>query len=377
MSDQTNTAPKTSGLDRRSVLRAAAAAMAIPAVARATAAFAKEKLSGSGEVVVFVWGGSTTEAVRKNVFEPFTSTTGIKVSDVVGDIAEPQVKAMNQAGRVDWDIAPIQASTYPAMSQAGMFVPIDYSLWDDESIEGVPKAVRMKDAFPVIQSGQVLAYDERVFGKNGPKNWADFWNVKAFPGPRGLYAPIGKFSIIPALLADGVAKTDIWPLTDDKIDRAFKKLDEIKPHVAKWWTSGGESGQLLVNREYVMTTAYEATIIVLARQGAPLGMVWDNTPVNYTYWTVLKGGPNNENAQKLIAFVNRAKIAAGWTLSLPEPGPNVHQLQYLPSDLVPLLSISHPDSLIIEDSAWLGTMRPDGKTNYDHIQERWLAWRAR
>ncbi|MGY3361876.1 hypothetical protein ACVWZK_008539 [Bradyrhizobium sp. GM0.4] len=29
----------------------------------------------------------------------------IKLVDVVGDLAEPQIKAMHQADRVDWDIA--------------------------------------------------------------------------------------------------------------------------------------------------------------------------------------------------------------------------------------------------------------------------------
>ncbi|MEY9104543.1 hypothetical protein ABH999_000739 [Bradyrhizobium yuanmingense] len=31
---------------------------------------------------------------------------------------------------------------------------------------------------------------------------------------------------------------------DDKIDRALKKLDEIKPHITKWWTARGEPIQL-------------------------------------------------------------------------------------------------------------------------------------
>jgi hypothetical protein len=28
------------------------------------------------------------------------------------------------------------------------------------------------------------------------------------------------------------------------------------------------------------------------------------------------------------------------------------------------------------DAAWFVAKRPDGKTNADHIQERWLAWRS-
>ncbi|WP_404294928.1 ABC transporter substrate-binding protein (plasmid) [Microvirga sp. RSM25] len=367
------------GLSRRTLLRAATAAMAIPAVAWATTGFAQDKLSGKGEVVVYSPGGSLTQALRKSVFEPFTKATGITVVDVTADFAEPQVKAMNQAGRVDWDTAFVQAQNYPDMHAAGMFVPIDYSLWDDESLKGVPEANRLNDAVVLYGSAMLLAYDERVFGANGPKSWADFWDVKAYPGPRGLYAPAAKHNLEFALMADGVAKSEIWPLTDDKIDRALKKLDEIKPHVTKWWTAGGEAPQLLLNREFVMTNAFDGRVIAAINQGAKIRMVWEGAHVNYTYWTVLKGGPNNANAQKLIAFINKATVAAGFTQASGYPGPNRNQLEHLPSHLVPLLSISpeNASKIVIEDSAWLAAKRPDGKTNLDHIQERWLAWRAK
>ena len=35
-----------------------------------------------------------------------------------------------------------------------------------------------------------------------------------------------------ALVADGVPKDKLYPLD---LDRAFKKLDEIKPHIKVWW----------------------------------------------------------------------------------------------------------------------------------------------
>lgn len=368
------------GFSRRSMFRAAAAAMAFPALARATLAFAQDKLAGSGEVVVFSWGGLFTKGIRKYVYEPFTQATGIKVVDVSADVAEPQVKAMHQAGRVDWDTAFIQASTFSAMDEAGIFLPIDYSLWDAESIQGIDKSARLNSAVPVIASAMTLAYDKRVFGANGPKSWADFWDVKAFPGPRGLtqLSANAKNNLVFGLLADGVEKVAIWPLADEKIDRALKKFDEVRPHITKWWTAGGEAPQLLINREIAMASCFDGRAISVIRQGAPIQLVWDGAYVNYTYWTVLKGGPNTQNAQKLIAFVNRAATAAEFTRGTGYPGPNINQLNHLPSDQVPLLSINpeNASKLVHEDSAWLGARRPDGKTNLEHIGERWLAWRV-
>ncbi|MET4483606.1 ABC transporter substrate-binding protein [Bradyrhizobium sp. F1.13.3] len=367
------------GLSRRSLLKSTAGLLSVPFVAKSTTAWAQEKLAGAGQVVVFSFGGSYTEGLRKYVYDPFTKATGISVVDVTADFSEPQVRAMNQAGRVDWDTAIVQAYNYPDMHKAGMFVPIEYGLWDDEALKGTPEKARLTDAVVSYGTATLLAYDERVFPKSGPKNWADFWNVKDFPGPRGLLGANARSNIQAALAADGVPVSDRWPLTGEKLDRAFKKLDEIRPHVAKWWTAGGEPPQLLLNREYVMTNCYDGRAITAIRQGAPIRIVWDGAPITYNYWTVLKGGPNNQNAQKLIAFVNRAKIAAASTLALGYPGPNINQLLHLPPDLAPLLSINEENSskLAVEDSAWLAAKRPDGKSNADYIQDRWLAWRAR
>lgn len=367
-----------SGINRRTVLQAAAAAMSIPAVARATSAFAQEKLTGSGQVVVYSYGGSFTDGMRKRVFEPFTQATGITVVDVTADNAEPQVQAMHQAGRIDWDTAFIQTFNYPDMHKAGIFEPIDYSLWDAESLAGVPEKTRLQDAVAAFEAVMLLAFDERVFGDKGPKTWADFWNIEAFPGPRGLYSFVPQYTLQCALSADGVANQDIWPLTDDKVDRALKKLDEIKPYVTKWWTAGGESPQLLINGEYVMTSAFDGRAISSILNRAPIRIAWDGAYGNYNFWVVLKGGPNTDNAQKFIAFVNRAKNAAEFTLGTGYPGPNVNQLGHLPPELAALVNINpeNGSKVVLEDYEWLAATRSDGKKNIDHLQERWLAWRA-
>ncbi|MFK4380868.1 ABC transporter substrate-binding protein [Bradyrhizobium sp. USDA 223] len=366
-------------LSRRSLLQSTAALLSLPFVANATTAWAQERLSGSGEVVVFSYGGTFTEGVRRYVYEPFTKATGITVVDVVADFPEPGVRAMFHAGKVEWDIATgIAAANYPAMHEAGMFVPIDYSLWDRESLEGSPPHTRLQDAVVAFSSALLLAYDQRAFPKGGPKNWVDFWDVKRFPGRRGLFAPEAKRNLPFALLADGVPHSDIWPLSDDKLDRAFKKLDEIKPYVAKWWNAGGEAPQLLINQEYALTSAYDGRAISAIKQGAPIKIVWDGAYLVHAYATILKGGPNTANAQMMIAFLNRAQIAAGYLQGTGYPGPNANQLKYLPSDVVEQVSVN-PDNgskAIVEDSAWLAAKRPDGKTNLERLQERWLAWRA-
>ncbi|MCK1755081.1 extracellular solute-binding protein, partial [Bradyrhizobium sp. 137] len=187
---------------------------------------------------------------------------------------------------------------------------------------------------------------------------------KEFPGLRGLGANSSFAQLAFALAADGFTDKGLLRLTDDKIDRALKKLDEIKPHITKWWTAGGEPIQLLINREYALTSCYDGRAIAAIKQGAPIRMVWDGATLGDNYWTVLKGGPNSANAQKFIAFVNRAEMAAAYTQGTGYPGPNLNQLKYLPADLLPLISIN-PDNAaktVRFDKAWFVAKRADGKT---------------
>ncbi|MGY4408227.1 spermidine/putrescine-binding protein [Bradyrhizobium sp. USDA 3315] len=164
-------------------------------------------------------------------------------------------------------------------------------------------------------------------------------------------------------------------MTDDKIDRALKKLDEIKPHIAKCWAAGGEPIQLLINREYALTSAPDGRALAGIKQGVPIRMVWDGAHISDNCWVIVRGGPNSANAQKFIAFVSRAEMAAAFTQGTGYPGPNLSQLKYLPAELVPLIGIS-PDNAaktVRHDITWYLEKRPDGKTNADHVQERWLA----
>ncbi|MET4608842.1 spermidine/putrescine-binding protein [Bradyrhizobium sp. JR4.1] len=366
-----------SSLSRRSLVKLAAL-LSVPFFAKATKAWAQDKLAGSGEVVIASYGGSFTDGVREYVYDPFTKATGVKVVDAISDFHDPQIKAMHRAGRIDWDLACPLQSNYPEMHEAGMFEPIDYKLWDQEAIEGVPQNARPVDAVVMFRSGSVLAYDERAFPNGAPRNWEDFWDVQKFPGQRGLFGGIGYHTMIFALLADGVEHKDIWPLTDNKIDRAFKKLNEIKPHITKWWTAGGEPVQLLINRELALSNAPDGRMVAAIRRGARLRMIWNGGLVGNVPMTILKGGPNTANAQKFIAFLNRAQIAAGFTQGTGSPAPNLNQLKHLPAELISLLSISPENAsmTVAVDYDWLSAKRPDGKTNADHVQERWLAWKV-
>ncbi|MBT1517619.1 hypothetical protein KIP88_45985, partial [Bradyrhizobium sp. SRL28] len=65
MTKQNSSGQSLCGLSRRSLLQSTAALLSVPLVAKATMAWAQEKLAGSGEVIVYSTGGSFTEGARR------------------------------------------------------------------------------------------------------------------------------------------------------------------------------------------------------------------------------------------------------------------------------------------------------------------------
>jgi len=103
-----------------------------------------------------------------------------------------------------------------------------------------------------------------------------------------------------ALMADGVAPDKLYPLD---VDRAFRKLEEIKPNITVWWTSGAQSAQLLNDGEVDMVMAWNGRVSALMGEGAKVGFTFNQGILQSTSLCILKGAPNLATA---VRFVNEA-----------------------------------------------------------------------
>ena len=155
--------------------------------------------------------------------------------------------------------------------------------------------------------GTNLCYRKDKFPNGGPQSWADFWDVKKFPGTRSLYNNAPR-ALAFALLADGVPPDKLYPMD---IDRAFKKLDQIKPHIKVWWTQGNQSQQLIRDGEVDMMAIWNARASELAAQGVPVELVWNGADVGITMWGVAKGAPNRKLGVGVHPVRGPAQAAGG------------------------------------------------------------------
>ena len=85
----------------------------------------------------------------------------------------------------------------------------------------------------------------------------------------------------------------------DGVDRAFRKLDTIKPDLV-FWKRGAQPPQMLAAGDVVMTTAYNGRITAANEKDKKnFKMVWKDTPWTMDSWVIMKGTPNKANSEKL------------------------------------------------------------------------------
>ncbi len=269
-----------------------------------TAALAKHK---GGSFTVSSWGGSFQEAQRKAFFAPFSEQFGIEIVED-GPPGNPKIVAMVKADNVTWDLCDIGAYKPTPLGKEGYLEELDYSIIDQTDVF---TGFATKWGIGNLSYSTVLAYRTDVITGEKPTHVKDLWDVKRFPGMRAMRdSPIENLAY--ALMAEGMAIKDVYPLDEDKIARAYKKLDEIKGEVI-WWTQGAKAPQLLVNKEVVLATAFNGRLDKVAAEGVPLGIVWAGAQLQGDAWVIPKGAPNKELAMLFIAWATLPEI--NWRLS--------------------------------------------------------------
>ena len=284
-------------MDRRSFTLGAGAGLA------ATAAIGRAAAQGELEdsVVIRTTGGAFEKALQKHFFDPFTKQTGVRVRPVAASYGEMIAKtvAMAQAGRVEWDI--ISPQKYELAKLSDYLVDLaDCGALPRVAAEGAPGACA-RYGVQYLSGAVVLTWASAAFPGRKPASWADFWDVKTFPGPRAMpnYGNPWNNALLMALLADGVAPDKLFPLD---LDRAFRKLDEIKPHVSVWWKTGSQSTQILQSGEAVMTMLWSGTAYAAKRAGLPIEWTFNQSIADQGSWAILKNSPSPNAARAFIDF---------------------------------------------------------------------------
>jgi putative spermidine/putrescine transport system substrate-binding protein len=250
------------------------------------------------DLTVVGFGGATQDAMRTAYFEPFSKKEGAPLLEDSYEGGIAKIKSMVQAAATTWDVVQMDENEMILACDEGLLEKFDWTRFPHA--DEIQEAAKAPCGVGAFVWSKILAYDGDKI--EGVKTWADFWDVQKWPGKRGLRKQ-ARMTLEIALLADGVTPDKIYDVlgTKEGQDRAFAKLDQLKPYI-QWWESGAQPMEWLASGEIVMTSAYNGRVIAANKQGRHFKMSWANQLYAMDYWTVPKGG----NTAKAFDFVSFA-----------------------------------------------------------------------
>ncbi|MDX1017177.1 extracellular solute-binding protein [Sinorhizobium medicae] len=323
------------------------------------------------QVVISGSGGSYEKALREYWFDPFEKATGIKVVSVPtadNEEGRAKVEAMIKSGNVTWDIF--------TENDAGGEAP-DHLMTRADDLSGFCMQFNdrsdllpgsCKAASVLFASGAtVIAYNKEHFRNGGPTTWKEFWDTEQFPGARGFQGGSQAYGqLTMALLADGVAKDKLYPMD---VDRAFKKLDELRPNVEAWYTSGDQMVQGFRNGQFDAGVMYMTRVTALKNEGQPIGWSFNGALLFSDRYAVVKGAPHKAEALELFKFyLDSPEVQGKICEALSCVPPSKDALKYMSAETRALMpSPEQLSDMVIPDPKWV-------VANQQKLIDRWNTW---
>jgi putative spermidine/putrescine transport system substrate-binding protein len=214
----------------------------------ATGAFAEQHAMESpvagepmaDEMTIVSWGGAYQESQLKAYVEPYLEMNpDVTVTwDESSAEAVAQLRAMNEAGNLSWDLVDVTAADAMRLCDEGIAMEVDIDEVAAPAPDGTPASedfgedMLVSDCFiPQIAYSYTFGYRTDVEEWNGaePEDICAVFDTETFPGQRSLERrPIGNLEW--ALICDGVAMEDVYDVleTEEGIEQAFAMLDTIR-----------------------------------------------------------------------------------------------------------------------------------------------------
>ena len=249
--------------------------------------------------------GPLADEVKRVFVKPFADAAGLPVALPDWDGTLASLKDAKEGGPPVADLAVLHGDLLAIGCEDGSLERLDWSQIGGRD-RYLPIAVSDCGVGTAVYA-TVLAWDRDKFAAT--PSWSDFWDVTKYPGKRGLKrGPETNLEF--ALMADGVAPGDVYRVlrSNDGVDRAFRKLDQLRPYLV-WWQTSKEAAAILAAGDVLMTSAINPAIA--AANHAPkrtFGVQWAGSLSRVESWAVPKGGPNLRQANQFLYVAGSSAI---------------------------------------------------------------------
>lgn len=328
------------------------------------------------ELNVVSWDGAYVKSQILGFIRPYEDETGTRVNVIQYTGGIEEIRRQVRAWNVKWDVVDLELFDAIRACEEGLLEPID-----PESLPAAPDGTPASEDFINVSlmpcgvgnvvGSTVVSYDRERFEK-GPETLEDFFNLKQFPGRRGLRrSPQGNLEW--ALVADGVPRGNVYEVlsTEAGVDRAFTVLNRIKPYI-EWWEEGEEAIRLLETGQVVMSSVYSGRVDDAVQRGEPLEIVWDHQVWFYDVWGIPRHGRNTEQAMDFLKYATSTESLAAQARYIPYGPVRQSSLALLEPELRKRLPTSEQNlkTAIELDAHWWSE-------NLDRIAPRFERWAER
>ena len=315
---------------------------------------------GVDQFTVADWGGTTDSAIRNVWGKRFTEATGIPVQSAAIDYGK--LLGQSESQNVTWDWADVEG-WYP-YGHADTLEDIDYAAMDISADDLVDPALMQPNTIASYLYSFVIGYRTDSEGPH-PTSWGEFFDTKAVPGKRALYNwPYGMIEI--ALLGDGVAMEDLYPLD---VDRALGKIDSIRGDDLIFWNSGAESQQFLVSGAADFVVGWNPRFGVLILNGLPIGIEWNEHFRATSNHIIPKYVQSKEACQEFIKAALDPEAGAEFSLLAGGLGAPMKAADGFMDDKIRPLVSTTPENFALsigaQDDTWWGE-------NLDAVSTTWF-----
>lgn len=310
-------------------------------------------------IVVAGYGGTFSDAQRVAYYEPFTTETGIGIVEAETSIAALQSQV--DTGNVQWDVMMLSTTDLAQGTAKGLF----------ESVDGVVDPANFvadtvtDHGVGLDFSSNVLAWNTEKISSPAPQSWRDFWDFDKFPGKRAVpsWGPDAQLFEF-ALLADGVAMDELYPLD---VDRALRKLEELRDDMIVY-DSNAQGLQLVTGGQADMALLPNGRVELAARSSMPIDFTFNEGALVVDWAAIPKGAPNADAAKEFLRFVTEVPQQQAFLAQIPYSGTNAGSLEGLSPSVL--------STLPTNDEAMALQFRPDAAYYAEHGGELVTAWQG-
>lgn len=283
------------------------------------------------EVVIESTGGTAWDAIKKVVIEPFEKECGVKVVlAMVTQRSLAQVQQFVRSGNPAWDLGLFSTPwDYANAKKLDLIEPLPKDFWKAKADNMLPGSF---DGLGIALNAYstIMIYNTKSF-PNGMKTWADFWDVAKYPGPRSLHD--NPTNVIIALLADGVAPKDVYPITDAKLKRAYAKLSVLRPSIRTYWTVGDQPVQGVNRQDFVAASSFNSRAFAGMAAGYNIATSWEGNILSNTWFYRPRKGKNPNAAAAFMYFYANRDVQAEYAKLTGNSGYVKGLLDALPANL--------------------------------------------